>query len=109
MTKDKPQKYRSARLGALRETAQSLTRVGAMDKKTMRAIESFCLTKVEAMTGSEIQALREREGVSQAVLAQHLNVGTKLVSDWERGEKKPSGPSLKLLTIVKARGLEGVA
>jgi putative transcriptional regulator len=109
MTKDKPQKYRSARLGALRETAQSLTRVGAMDKKTMRAIESFCLTKVEAMTGSEIQALREREGVSQAVLAQHLNVGTKLVSDWERGAKKPSGPSLKLLTIVKARGLEGVA
>ncbi len=61
------------------------------------------------MTGSEIQALRLREGVSQAVLAQYLNVGTKLVSDWERGAKKPSGPSLKLLTIVKAKGLGLIA
>ena len=80
-----------------------------MNKKTLRAIASFCLTKVEVMSGSDIQALREREGVSQAVLAQHLNVGTKLVSDWERGEKKPSGPSLKLLTIVKAKGLAVIA
>ena len=51
----------------------------------------------------------QREGVSQALLARHLNVSTKLVSDWERGVKSPSGPSLKLLSIVKARGLEGVA
>lgn len=109
MTKDGPKTYPNARLGALHKTAQSLTRVGAMDKKTMRAIESFCLTEVRTMTGSEIQALRLREGVSQAVLAQYLNVGTKLVSDWERGAKKPSGPSLKLLTIVKAKGLGLIA
>jgi len=28
---------------------------------------------------------------------------------WERGEKRPSGPSLKLLSIVKARGLDAIA
>ncbi len=53
--------------------------------------------------------MREREGVSQAVFAQHLNVKTKLVSEWERGEKRPSGPSLKLLSLVKAKGLDAIA
>jgi len=55
------------------------------------------------MSGEEIHALREREGVSQAVLAHHLNVGAKLVSDWERGAKQPSGPSLKLLAMDDER------
>ena len=50
-----------------------------------------------------------RESVSQAVLARHLNVGTKLVSDWERGVKRPSGPSLKLLVLASTEGLDAVA
>jgi putative transcriptional regulator len=53
--------------------------------------------------------LRKREGVSQGVFARHLNVAVKLVGEWERGEKKPSGPSLKLLALVKARGLDAIA
>ena len=53
--------------------------------------------------------MREREEVSQAVFAKFLNVQPGLVSQWERGEKKPSGPSLKLLTLIKARGLDAVA
>ena len=47
--------------------------------------------------------------MSQAVLARHLNVETKLVGEWERGEKEPSGPSLKLLALVKAKGLDAIA
>ena len=109
MTKAKTAEFPNARLEVLHKTAQGLARVGALDKKTMRAFDTFCLTKVEAMSGKEIQALREREGVSQAVLAHHLNVGTKLVSDWERGVKRPSGPSLKLLAIIKAKGLDVIA
>ena len=101
--------YRSRRLEVLHKTAAALHNVGALDKSTMRDIEAFCLTKVEAMTGEEIQALREREGISQAVLARHINVGTKLVSDWERGAKRPSGPSLKLLTLVRSKGLDAIA
>jgi hypothetical protein len=31
------------------------------------------------------------------------------VSEWERGEKKPSGPSLKLLSIVKSKGLDAIS
>jgi putative transcriptional regulator len=61
------------------------------------------------VSSEDIQKLREREGVSQAVLARHLNVGTKLVSDWERGVKRPSGPSLKLLVLAKVKRLDAIA
>ena len=34
---------------------------------------------------------------------------TGLVSQWERGEKRPPGASLKLLTLVAKNGLGAVA
>jgi putative transcriptional regulator len=46
--------------------------------------------------------------VSQSVFAQHLNVNKSLVSQWERGEKRPSGPSLKLLALVEKNGLSAI-
>ena len=39
----------------------------------------------------------------------YLNVTTGLVSKWERGEKHPQGPSLKLLALVQKKGLEAIA
>lgn len=84
-------------------------RVGQFDKETMREFDAACLTPVEQLSAREIQTMRERAGVSQAVVASYLDVKPKLVSEWERGEKKPSGPSLKLLSIVKAKGLEAIA
>jgi putative transcriptional regulator len=104
-----PKKYKSDVLRSVHLAMADLHEIGGVDKKTMRTFDRMCLTKVEAMSAGDIQALREREGVSQAVLAGHLNVRTKLVSDWERGVKKPSGPSLKLLAIVKAKGLDVIA
>ena len=101
--------YRNHRLESLHKTATALHGVGALDKATMRDLDAFCLTKVEELSGKDIQALRARERVSQAVLARHLNVRTKLVSDWERGAKRPSGPSLKLLALVRSKGLDAIA
>jgi len=75
----------------------------------MRDVDAFCLTQVEEMSGGEIQALREHQHVSQAIFAHHLNVRTKLVSDWERGVKRPSGPSLKLLVLVRVKAVDAIA
>jgi putative transcriptional regulator len=50
-----------------------------------------------------------RERVSQAVFARYLNVTTGLISQWERGEKRPAGASLKLLNLVDRRGLAAIA
>jgi putative transcriptional regulator len=101
--------YRTQRLESLHKTAAALLRVGALDKTTMRDLDAFCLTPMQPIGAEDIRALLQREGVSQAVLARHLNVGTKLVSDWERGVKRPSGPSLKLLVLARVNWLDGIA
>ena len=80
-----------------------------MPKRTMRAFDEMYLTPVEEMTPEEIRELRLREYASQAVFARYLNVTTSLVSQWERGEKRPQGASLKLLTLVAKNGLGAVA
>ncbi len=101
--------YRSATMAAVHETAEGLHAAGLIDKQTMRQFDEACLTPVRPLLASEIRALREREGASQAVFARYLNVTTSLISQWERGEKHPQGASLKLLTLVAKHGLAMVA
>ena len=101
--------YRSDALGAIHETASDLHDAGLMDKRTLHKFDELCLTPVRSMQPSDIRALRERERVSQAVFALHLNVSTGLISQWERGEKHPAGASLKLLALVQEKGLQAIA
>ena len=102
-------KYRSDAMTSVHETMEALHKVGAIDKQTMRSFDEACLTAVQALTPKQIKALREREQVSQTVFANYLNVTPNLVSKWERGEKKPSGPALKLLSLVEKHGIRAVA
>jgi|SRR5271157_915080 len=102
-------KYRSEALAAIHETMEALHDVGAIDKRTMRGFDAGCLTPVRPLTPREIRAIRERENVSQTVFANYLNVTSSLVSKWERGEKRPAGASLKLLSLVEKNGLAAVA
>jgi putative transcriptional regulator len=108
MTRKTSPKFHSGIAEAVHETASGLHRIGLIDQKTMREFDASCLTAVEPLTPEEILELRDRAGVSQGVFARYLNVRPKLVSEWERGEKKPSGPSLKLLSIVRKRGLDAI-
>ena len=107
--RSKSRKYRSALLASVHETAKGLHDAGVMDKQTMRKFDVMCLTSVRPLSAKQIQALRQREGASQAVFARYLNVTTGLVSQWERGQKHPRGASLKLLTLIAKNGLEAVA
>lgn len=95
------------------EGARALHRIGAysddeLEKTTIRMLGRDALPKVAPLSPKEIVAMRERAGVSQAVLAGFLNVAVKTVSQWERGERRPTGAALKLLHVVKAKGLEAV-
>jgi putative transcriptional regulator len=101
-------KYRSEIAGVVHDGVRSMHRLGLIDKKTMRDFDLRCLTTVEEMTATDIQALREREGISQAVFAHCLNVTTNYVSQLERGAKRPRGATLKLLSLVKSKGLEAI-
>lgn len=102
-------KYRSDAFAAIHETMEALHGVGAIDKTTMREFDMACLAPIQAMPPEEIRALREREHLSQPVFARYLNVSKNLVSDWERGVKKPGGPALRLLTVVKKNGIQAIA
>jgi putative transcriptional regulator len=102
-------KYRSEAMASVHETMEALHKVGAIDKQTMRRFDEACLTAVRPLTPKQIKALRERERVSQTVFANYLNVTPNLVSKWERGEKRPSGPALKLLSLVEKHGIRAVA
>lgn len=102
-------KYRSDAMASIHETMEALHNIGAVDKQTMRRFDEACLTPVIPLSAEQIKAIRERERVSQAIFANYLNVTTSLVSKWERGEKRPSGPALKLLALVEKHGLTAVA
>ncbi len=100
---------KSSALAAIHETASDLYDTRLMNKRTMKEFDALCLTPVTRLSADEIKAIREQLSISQNIFARYLNVSTGTVSKWERGEKRPSGASLKLLTIVKKKGLEAVA
>ena len=88
------------------ESMEDVYRNGGIDKKTMRNFDELCLAPVHDMSANAIRKLRLREHLSQPVFARYLNVSKTVVSDWERGVKKPGGPALRLLSLIAARGLD---
>jgi putative transcriptional regulator len=101
-------RYRSDALRSLHEVAKDLHAVGAIDKATMRDFDVACLTQVKDLAPEAIREIREKARMSQATFALALNVSKMLVSKWERGEVRPSGPSLKLLALADAKGVDAI-
>jgi putative transcriptional regulator len=102
-------KYQSKIAGVVHRAMEGAYRAGVVDKTTMREFDAMCLTAVEELSPEDIAAIRQRAGVSQGVFARYLNVPSSLVSQWERGERRPTGAAVKLLSIVKKKGLEAIA
>jgi len=93
------------------DAMRGLHKIGAvgsaeLTKTTLRMVGKDALPKVEPMSPSQIVAVRERTGVSQAVMAAFLNVAVGTISQWERGERHPTGAALKLLHVVKQNGIK---
>ncbi len=101
-------KYRSDISKSVHKGVTNLYEAGIIDTVTMRRFDKSCLTQPEEFGPTDVKALREREHASQAVLAIHLGVSVATVSQWERGQRKPDGAALKLLGLVKAKGLEHI-
>jgi putative transcriptional regulator len=102
-------RYRSEAFAAIHETMEALHEIGAVDKKTMREFDEACLTPIHVLSPEEIKLIRLRENLSQPVFALYLNVSKNLISDLERGVKKPGGPALRLLTVIDKKGLQAIA
>ncbi len=98
--------YKSDVCAAIHEIAADLYEHKMIDTVTMKEFDASCLVSAAHILPGEIRAIRKRENISQPVFAHYLNVSKNLISDWERGVKKPSGPALRLLHLVRQKGLE---
>lgn len=99
---------KTALLAAMHETASDLHRLGFIDMHKMNKMDALCLEPVPAYSAQDIKALRAQNNLSQAVLAAVLNTSLSTVRQWEIGHKHPSGPSLKLLSLLQRKGLDAV-
>lgn len=101
-------KPKSRLLDEMHETARGLHAVGLISKRRMSEFDALCHLDVQEMAPRQIKSLREQAHVSQAVFAAVLNTSLSTVQKWEAGDKRPSGPSLKLLNLIERKGLEAV-
>lgn len=90
------------------ETVKGLYRIGLVDKATMQEFDVLCLTKIKTLSPNEIKKIRTREKISQSALAMYLNVSLCTVKHWEQGTKHPTGSALKLLNLVRDKGLAAI-
>ena len=110
---DKNQKALALEAGNLDNCGRNAHKIGIMDEATYRKITMRDIEKDEAstpppLTGEEIRALREQANMSQAVFARHLNLTPGYVSQLERGAKRPTGPALALLDVIRRKGIEAI-
>jgi|SRR5665213_547087 len=96
----------------LLETAQDMRASGLMSKAAHEKITMRHLGEIPtasaALSGKEIRALREKAHLSQAVFAHYLKLTVGYVSQLERGAKRPTGPTLVLLDVIRRKGIEAI-
>jgi putative transcriptional regulator len=97
----------------LLETAQDMRASGLISKAahqkiTMRHLSDVPAASPAVLSGKEIRALREKANLSQAVFARYLKLTVGYVSQLERGAKRPTGPALVLLDVIKRKGIEAI-
>ena len=79
-----------------------------LEQTTLDMLGRDALPKVKPLSPAEIARIRGKAGVSQSVLAAYMNVAVSTVSQWERGQRHPTGAALKLLHVVKYKGIEAL-
>jgi putative transcriptional regulator len=99
-------KPKSRIIEEMTETVKGLHKAGVITKKSMEEFEALRNLEVKPMTPRHIKLLRNKTQLSQAVFALAMNTSLSTIQKWEAGDKKPSGTSLKLLSLVEKKGLE---
>jgi putative transcriptional regulator len=60
------------------------------------------------ISGEDVRIMREQAHMSQAAFARVLNLTVGYVSQLERGIRKPTGPALSLLNVIRRKGVEAI-
>lgn len=98
---------------AILEIADDQLRSGLIDKSehekiTIRHMGVRGLGMSMPISGEEVRIMREQAHMSQAAFARVLNLTVGYVSQLERGVRKPTGPALSLLNVIRRKGVEAI-
>ena len=92
----------------INDIAQGLHRANIIDKQTLNNFSDEELPALHEYTGEEIQSIRKKQKISQAVFAKYLNISPATVRSLEQGKRHAHGAILKLLNIVDQHGLRAL-
>jgi putative transcriptional regulator len=93
---------------AVVDTAQRLHDAALLGETALREFKILASAQPKSLSPHQIRQIRRSHHLSQVVFARLLNADVSTLQKWEAGTKFPSGPSLKLLHIVKSRGLQAL-
>jgi len=89
-------------------TVRDLYESGLIDEKTLKNVQSLCLPEIREYSPESIVKIRKKLKLSRDALAGLFNVSPSTAQNWEKGYKKPSGASVKLLSLAENKGLQGL-
>jgi putative transcriptional regulator len=101
-------KQKSRIIQEMEETIAGLHKAGVITKRSMQEFSALRNLSVKPMTPRHIKQLRSKTRLSQAVFAIAINTSLSTIQKWEAGDKAPSGPSLKLLSLIERKGITAV-
>lgn len=78
---------------------------GRTDVRALRRMR-VTIPNQALVSAADVRAIRESNGISQAVLALYLGTSTAAVTQWEQGLRTPTGATATLLGLIKRKGLE---
>ena len=61
-----------------------------------------------SLSAQRVVAIRKTKRLSQGALAALMLVSPAAVRQWERGERSPSGPSVRLLQLIERDGVRAL-
>lgn len=93
---------------SINDLARGLHKADVIDIKTLRELTDDELPVLVEYTGDEIQQLRKRQRLSQAVFAKYLNISPAMIRSLEQGQRHAHGAILKLLNIIDRHGISAL-
>ncbi len=99
---------RSDAFEAIHSAAAALHSVGVIDKKTMRDFDESCFTP-PSFTASDVLRIRNKERLSQEVLARYMGITKSTVVKWESADNVPSPMAQRLLKVIDEQGISAIA
>lgn len=82
--------------------------IGIISDERMRLYERACMSPPEPLLPADIRILREQSDLDVYILARIFNTTARQLRRWEQGFGRPKGSELRLLRMVRDRGIESV-